>query len=289
MPLFSVIIPTYNRASFLKEAIESVLMQSFRDWELVIVDDGSTDDTRVVCNAFDDDRIKYVFQKNAERSAARNNGIKNANGKFICFLDDDDFYHKDHLDSFNKVIEKNPTNQVFITGLKIDNKIEFNYPNQDCKQVIWKHGASPMLVCIDSILAKKTKFDSSYVPQEDFFWLIRILQNHQIISTEKTTCSLRFHENRSTFSTQLEVLNKQFKNISSMYQYMKMKKFYDFPFISAKSFKVRVANQYWGYIKKYKSIGENETAKVIQKELFDFYDLSLVQKLEVKLKSFFKS
>lgn len=86
---FSVIIPTYNRASMLPKAIESVLAQTYPNWELIIVDDGSTDNTKeLVANFIEKDgRIKYIYQENAERSAARNNGIKNAKGEYICFLE----------------------------------------------------------------------------------------------------------------------------------------------------------------------------------------------------------
>ena len=91
-PFFSVVIPTYNRAHLIKETIESVQKQTFSDWELIIVDDGSTDDTKSVVKSVDDKRIQYVFQENAERSVARNNGFRHAKGQYICFLDSDDYY-----------------------------------------------------------------------------------------------------------------------------------------------------------------------------------------------------
>ena len=86
---FSIIIPTYNRAAFLPKAIESVLAQTYTDWELIVVDDGSTDNTREVVAQYNDERIIYIYQENAERSAARNNGISQAKGDFICFMDSD--------------------------------------------------------------------------------------------------------------------------------------------------------------------------------------------------------
>lgn len=67
---FSIIIPTYNRAAFLPKAIESVLAQTYTDWELIIVDDGSTDNTKEVISQYSDGRIIYIYQQNAERSAA---------------------------------------------------------------------------------------------------------------------------------------------------------------------------------------------------------------------------
>ena len=97
---FSIIIPTYNRSGFLSKAIESIIVQRCEDWELIIVDDGSTDDTKKTVQEFleKDSRIRYIFQENQERSAARNNGIKHANGDWICFLDSDDVYLTNHLE-----------------------------------------------------------------------------------------------------------------------------------------------------------------------------------------------
>jgi glycosyltransferase involved in cell wall biosynthesis len=90
-PFFSIILPTYNRASFISKAIESVIDQLYNKWELIILDDGSTDNTKEIVLSFNDDRIRYIYQENKERSAARNNGIRNAKGEYICFLDSDDY------------------------------------------------------------------------------------------------------------------------------------------------------------------------------------------------------
>lgn len=87
----SVIIPTFNRAVFLREAIDSVLAQTEKDFELIVVDDGSTDHTRELVAEYDD-RIRYFFQPNAGASAARNLGIRHARGDFITFLDSDDLW-----------------------------------------------------------------------------------------------------------------------------------------------------------------------------------------------------
>ena len=89
--LFSIILPTFNRSVLITKAIESVINQTYTNWELIIIDDGSTDNTKSVLeNYLSDSRIKYFFQENQERSVARNNGIKRAKGDYICFLDSDD-------------------------------------------------------------------------------------------------------------------------------------------------------------------------------------------------------
>ena len=96
-PLVSVIIPTYNRADVIGRSIRSVLNQSHENFQMLIIDDGSTDSTEEVINSFDDDRIKYIYQKNQGANAARNQGIKIAEGDYISFLDSDDVFYPDYL------------------------------------------------------------------------------------------------------------------------------------------------------------------------------------------------
>jgi len=97
--LVSVIIPSFNYAWFLPQTLSSVLAQTYSQWECIIVDDGSTDDTQQVVSNFvkDDSRIKYIRQENSGQSAARNNGIINAKGAYIQFLDADDLLGKDKI------------------------------------------------------------------------------------------------------------------------------------------------------------------------------------------------
>ncbi len=91
-PLISCIIPTFNRASLLKDAIESTINQTFKNWELLIIDDGSEDNTKEIIKEYinKDNRIKYFTNTGKGQSSARNTGIKTASGEFIAFLDDDD-------------------------------------------------------------------------------------------------------------------------------------------------------------------------------------------------------
>ncbi len=100
MPKVSIIIPTYNRQSYLSGVIKSVLDQTFDDFEVVLIDDGSTDQTKEVVEKYintQPDKIKYFYQGNKGPSAARNNGIKQASGEYIAFLDDDDEWLPDKL------------------------------------------------------------------------------------------------------------------------------------------------------------------------------------------------
>lgn len=120
-PLFSVILTTYNRSQLLARAIRSVLQQNFTEFELVIVDDHSSDNTRQVIAEFSDDRIIYICQtENQGVSTSRNTGIQQAKGEYICFLDDDDEYLPAFLKEINHFLEKR--NEPFVgliwTGIK---------------------------------------------------------------------------------------------------------------------------------------------------------------------------
>ncbi|WP_336973167.1 glycosyltransferase family 2 protein [Sphingobium aromaticiconvertens] len=125
-PLFSVVIPAYNRAHCLKETIRSVQEQSVQDFEIVIVDDGSKDDTQALIEGLSDPRIHYVRQDNAGANVARNHGIRLARGKYVALLDSDDRFLPHHLQSaatllgddraayFARVIVDRGTEQTFL-------------------------------------------------------------------------------------------------------------------------------------------------------------------------------
>jgi len=105
---FSIVTPTYNRAYILGTAIQSVIAQTYADWELIIVDDGSSDDTEKLVYNFHDDRIKYFHQINKGPSAARNHGLEMASGDWIAYIDSDNELLSNYLGVMEDVIRKNP-------------------------------------------------------------------------------------------------------------------------------------------------------------------------------------
>jgi glycosyltransferase involved in cell wall biosynthesis len=127
-PLISAIIPTFNGATrgFLTQAIESVLSQSYRNFELLIVDDGSTDDTMSLCKTYlAEGRTTYLRQRNRGPAAARNTGIEAAKGRFVCFLDDDDVWRPGKLEKqiifMQASVERDPkTGMVYHAAEIID-------------------------------------------------------------------------------------------------------------------------------------------------------------------------
>src|SRR3990167_1338260 len=107
-PTVSIITPTYNRAYVLGNAIDSVIKQSYKDWELIIIDDGSADKPKELVQTFSDERIKYIYQKNAGPSAARNKGLSMARGSWIAYLDSDNELYPNYLQVMFNWIRKNP-------------------------------------------------------------------------------------------------------------------------------------------------------------------------------------
>lgn len=114
MPQFSVVIPTYNRADCLRNTLESVLNQTFTDFEVLVMDDGSTDHTRQVVDAFGDARVRYFWAENSGGPATpRNRGIDAATGDWVCFLDADDVWYPTKLQVINCEMSLDPTVDAF--------------------------------------------------------------------------------------------------------------------------------------------------------------------------------
>jgi glycosyltransferase involved in cell wall biosynthesis len=227
-PFFSIILPTYNRASFIGKAIESVIGQLYNNWELVIVDDGSTDNTKEVLLSFNDDRIRYIYQENKERSAARNNGINHAKGKYICFLDSDDLYEKNHLNNLHNEIQKidYPKAMFFCNVSRIQNgikkKVQFepigDYRNSIEYILLAKESVIPARVCIHKNILTRYTFDTRLNISEDTELFTRILVEYKLYQTQNYGVIYTIHENNTTnisnnpYKGQLKSLKVIFKN-----------------------------------------------------------------------------
>ncbi|MGI4022331.1 MAG: glycosyltransferase family 2 protein [Janthinobacterium lividum] len=109
-PLVSVIIPCYNYGKFLSEALDSVLSQTYTNWECIVVNDGSTDNSEIIGKKYEnnDSRFKYIYQKNAGHSSARNTALKVSKGKYIQFLDADDMLEREKLNLQVSLMEEKP-------------------------------------------------------------------------------------------------------------------------------------------------------------------------------------
>jgi len=132
--MFSVVIPLYNKELSVYNTIQSVLNQTFKDFEIVIINDGSTDKSVEVVEQIKDDRIRLIHQENQGVSAARNKGINNAKHEWICFLDADDLWEKEHLDEYCQVLIKHSQIHWMFSGFTSKNK------NKCWKYIYYKNG-----------------------------------------------------------------------------------------------------------------------------------------------------
>jgi len=115
---FSVIIPLYNKEKDIKKTLKSVLDQSFQDFEIIIINDGSTDASEEVVKSVSDNRILLFTKKNEGVSIARNHGVAKANSGYVAFLDADDYWHPNHLDNLYSLIKKFPNNSWYATAFE---------------------------------------------------------------------------------------------------------------------------------------------------------------------------
>lgn len=255
MYFFSIILPTYNRAHLINKAINSVLSQTYTNWELIVVDDGSTDNTKEVVSNYKDERIKYIYQENAERSAARNNGINHAQGDWICFLDSDDEYLDDHLEQLEKEIKKQKFSVgLYLTGHFIaSNGLLKKHPLLNTKnnilKEIWQKFILMNAVCVHQSILQKEKFNSRFRIWEDTHLWMRIAAFYPIYQLQNYTCRQNISED-STVKNGFE-----FVTLTSINQYIDavsdLQKNYSSMFVgklSDEDFSVYIDNKYRMYL-----------------------------------------
>jgi glycosyltransferase involved in cell wall biosynthesis len=196
-PKVSVVIPTYNRANKVRKGVESVLAQSFTDLEVIVVDDGSSDETGHTLRHAFGDRIRYYFQPNQGVSMARNKGIEEARGEWIAFLDSDDLWEREKLEWQLKALERfRPECGACYTDVRFFNHSETrtmfqlaeeNYRHEDAMGVntdvlrlLVRPGGAGMVVCLSSFLARKDAmrkaggFDPSLLYSQDSEFMFRL-------------------------------------------------------------------------------------------------------------------
>jgi glycosyltransferase involved in cell wall biosynthesis len=204
IPFFSVIIPTFNRDKFIVSTILSVINQEFQDFEIIIIDDGSNDNTCNFVKSIDDVRINYFFQENQERSWARNNGIQKSRGIYICFLDSDDGYYSNHLDVLyhNIIIHETPK-ALFYTGIECKNQNQvkrhpLNFKKLHPVDFIWSNFLLMNSVCVRRDVFHDFLFPVKFNLWEDTHLWLRIALNHPVIEIQKYSCYTIEHEEAST-------------------------------------------------------------------------------------------
>ncbi|TAW14809.1 glycosyltransferase family 2 protein [Rhizobium ruizarguesonis] len=215
-PAITIIIPTFNRSALIGEAIDSVLQQTFGDFELIVVDDGSTDNTRDIVTGFTDSRLVFVQQENAGRSAARNRAIAMARGKYIAFLDSDDAYLRDKLERQVRFMEENPRIGMIYTSAKcIDaegNILKNHTYVASVSGHIYRQIAffRPVTITLPTVMLRREVldtiggFDEKMERFEDTDLWRRISKRYEVGAITHPTCLLRTH-NDNTLRTQSPV------------------------------------------------------------------------------------
>lgn len=228
-PFFSIVIPTYNRAKIISETIASITQQTFTNWECIVVDDGSTDNTHAVVQgiARKDRRVKYIYQKNAERSAARNNGAGNSKGQYICFLDSDDRYAPNYLERLHLFLQERdfPVALVVACFKTSNNGIEKIHPVPPItnQPAVWlfENPVSPTRACVHSSILEKYKFREDICIVEDSVLWVSISNEFPVLLFPEPLVIYSIHEDNSvaptknSAATRLAGLRKFFKEPES--------------------------------------------------------------------------
>jgi len=211
-PIFSIIIPTYNRAKLCLEAVQSVLGQTCESWELIIVDDGSTDDTKEVLKETKDSRFQYVRQENTGPSAARNKGARLARGKYLAFLDSDDLWLPEKLATQKEFFLQNPSFRICQTEEIWMRKGKRIYPKKKHKKEaghIFERALELCLVSPSAVAMEKELFwsvggfDENLPAAEDYDLWLRILCKHPIGLVKEPLVIKRAGEwNQLSFTTE---------------------------------------------------------------------------------------
>jgi glycosyltransferase involved in cell wall biosynthesis len=226
-PKFTVVIPSYNRADLLPEAVKSVLNQTFQDFEVIVVDNCSTDNTQEVMKQFDGNaKVKYIRnEQNMERAYSRNVGFKNARGKFLTLLDSDDVIYPDCLADAAAFAAANPDKKIFHNLYQMIDDQGRPAGARPLPPIVNQHKQicqGNFLSCIGVFLHREvyTRFffteDLKMIGSEDYEIWFRVLAHYEVGRINKVNCGIREHVGRSVYSKMYENLEYQRQQLTGM-------------------------------------------------------------------------
>ena len=222
-PFFSIVIPTYNRAHLIGNTIQSLLAQTFTDFEIIVVDDGSTDDTEKLIGEMDDVRIRYYKKTNGGVSSARNYGITYCQGEFVNFFDSDDLAYPNHLQEADTFIKANPQAKIILFDFEWG-----DFAKKDVKEVVMRYNdpntailklnyPSTNCVFLHKSIFEDIRFNESLTIAEDWeFWLKNSVRHKFYLGKVKTSYFVD-HQERSVRNFNLNnLLNQKRTLINSL-------------------------------------------------------------------------
>ena len=205
-PFFSIIIPTYNRATFIGATLDSVLAQTFPDLEILVVDDGSQDNTADVVGRYPDPRLRYYPKENAERGVARNYGLARAQGEYVLFLDSDDRFHPEHLATLHAKIQALGQPNFIATKYDFDRDGVIAPSDTAALPEGWygldtfvRGNALACNICVRRQNPGLRRFeeDRSYAAVEDWMFMLENTQHDRIYLVDAVTLTMNDHDQRS--------------------------------------------------------------------------------------------
>lgn len=213
-PFFSIVIPTYNRADFIEQTVRSVLRQTFADFEVIVVDDGSTDETASVVRSIDDERVTYQPKANEERAVARNTGTKLAKGKYVTFFDSDDLMYEDHLADAIEVIGRYGEPEFFHLGYEFVDAESGEKQKVDYLPEIANHRLieGNHLSCRGVFLRRDIAETHPFNPvrdlsgTEDYELWLRLASRYPLYCDNRVTSAIVQHDARSVMNTDRDKL-----------------------------------------------------------------------------------
>jgi glycosyltransferase involved in cell wall biosynthesis len=206
-PAVSIIVPTHNRSVLLMETVRSILDQTYRDFELIVISDGSTDDTESLIKSIPDSRIVFLARANSGRPAPpRNLGIKRACGRYIAFCDDDDLWEREKLELQIAAMERDPTiglcctNAKDLRGTVLSSKSRISFPgaHPGFGKLVWRNYVGNSTVVLRREVFDKVGYiDESpdLAPFDDYEMWLRIAYHYRIHFVDRPLIRYRLHEN----------------------------------------------------------------------------------------------
>jgi glycosyltransferase involved in cell wall biosynthesis len=273
MPVISIVIPTFNNASLLAETFDGVKQQSFKNFEIIVVDDGSTDDTAHIVKSYDPD-IRYICQANRGPAAARNKGVSVASGEYIAFCDHDDIWNERHLEMLLHCFSSHPQ-----TALAFDNAEYFGEVEREPRlhlkheaiHLLLKGRVSPEILLwnypiatMSVVMFKKALFENvgglneRILALDDLHFYLRLAAQQEVRFVDYVGCQKRVTESNLSQQVNMKEINVQYledlwRNHPEVVRA-----------IGSLSFRFRLARKYFKLGRQYRQNG----APYLAKEMF---------------------